>query len=174
MRVSLRHVRERGGSTRAVGVRLAFAGVVGVVALGAGAGTGSASGPCGGGVLTQAAPTATCTYTSAGEDTFSVPAGVTSLNVVAVGAPGEAGLPGGAGGQGARVSSTVAVPAGTTTLYVEVGGAGGPNPSAAGGIRDGGAGGFSSASGGGGGGSSDLRTQPAASGGLTAGGVTHA
>ena len=38
------------------------------------------------GVLTASAGTVTCTYTAAGEDTFNVPSGVSTLDITAVGA----------------------------------------------------------------------------------------
>ena len=67
------------------------------------------------------------TYTGA-EQAFVVPAGVTSVNVVAIGSAGAAsstldGATSQPGGQGARVAGTLAVTPGET-LYVEVGGLG--------------------------------------------------
>ncbi len=71
-----------------------------------------------------------CTFSSTGfpDQTFKVPVGISSVNIVAVGAPGGAGgprfpspVPGGAG---AVASGTLSVTGGQT-LYVEVGGAGG-------------------------------------------------
>jgi hypothetical protein len=42
--------------------------------------------PCGtGGVFARTGLTATCTYTTPGEDTFAVPSAISSLQVVAVG-----------------------------------------------------------------------------------------
>ena len=88
--------------------------------------------------------TVTCTYTSAGLYSFSVPAGVTSLDVTAVGAAGGAGDgtdcvgSNAAGGPGASVEDT-AVPVTADqgqALTVVVGGTGG-----AGTINNGGAGG---------------------------------
>jgi len=76
-----------------------------------------------------------------------VPAGVTAVRVTAVGAPGGS-FSGYAGGNGASVTATVALPAGTTTLYAEAG-TGAP-------------GGISSGAGAGGGGASDVRTCPVA------------
>ncbi len=65
-----------------------------------------------------------CTYAYTGaEQTFTVPAGVTSVTVTAVGARGVNGGAA-AGGNGAVVTATVPVPTGTATLYVEVGGPG--------------------------------------------------
>ena len=43
-----------------------------------------AAGPCGAhGVFAQSGSTASCTYTTGGEDTFTAPAGVGSVRVVA-------------------------------------------------------------------------------------------
>jgi len=132
----------------------------------------------------QAAPdcsttsgTTTCTYVSTGaEDTFVVPAGVSSVHVFAVGAPGAAGdfypingaspAPGGAG---ARVSGNLTGLTTGDTLYVNVGGAptGGDDCAAGincnGGFNGGGnsgGGNLTASTGGGGGGASDVRTQP--------------
>ena len=71
----------------------------------------SAAAPCGSaGTLSSSGATATCTYTGAGQDTFTVPAGVTSLKVTAVGAAGGGGgLALGAPGSGASVQDS-AVP----------------------------------------------------------------
>lgn len=72
-----------------------------------------------------AATTATFSYTG-GEQAYAVPAGTAAVTVTAVGAMG--GIGGGfagVGAPGAVVTATVPVPAGTTTLYVEVGGMGG-------------------------------------------------
>ena len=82
---------------------------------------------------TAAAATApqqtTVTFTTPGETAFTVPAGVTSLSITATGAAGQNGsIPVSLGGAGATVSGTVTVPAGVTTLYVNVntgGGSGG-------------------------------------------------
>jgi hypothetical protein len=108
------------------------------------------------------------TYTGS-EQTWSVPIGATGVHVVAVGAPGG----GPSGGEGAIVTADVPLPAGSQTLYVEVGGAGkqaaGPyDPATSGaGFNGGGAGGqsqygFDDAFGGGGG--SDVRTCSTAAG----------
>jgi hypothetical protein len=74
-----------------------------------------------------AAPTAispvTVTYTDAGEHVFTVPAGVTSLHVVAIGGKGGGGFA--PGGAGARAEGDLTVTSGQT-LYAEVGGAGAP------------------------------------------------
>src|ERR1700694_335406 len=114
--------------------------------------------PCSNGVLTTTGTTSTCTYTSAGQDTFTVPPGVTTLHIVAIGGKGGegghsgsttaigaplTGVPGAPGGAGAVVTSDI--PAAGPTLYVEVaangaggspGGAysGGPGPGGPGGV----------------------------------------
>jgi hypothetical protein len=101
------------------------------------------------------------------EQCYVVPAGVTEVNVVAVGAPGTGGYTNGRGvvpaaglgGEGAQVSGVLAVtPA--EVLYVEVGGTGGYF---AGAFNGGGSGASEGALGGGsgggaGGGASDVRT----------------
>jgi hypothetical protein len=100
----------------------------------------------------------TFSYTGA-EQTYTIPAYATALVITAVGAPGGGGT--GfvqAGGDGASVTATVpvtALPAHTTTLYVEVGGAGTDPPSTCspGGFNGGGSGCQGS-----GGGASDVRT----------------
>lgn len=94
----------------------------------------------------QSGTTVTCSFAYSGaEQTLSLPAGVSQVSITAVGAPGGEG-----GGNGADVGAVVPLPAGTTTLYVEVGGAG----TSGGGFNGGG----NSGSGGGGGGASDVRT----------------
>jgi hypothetical protein len=82
-----------------------------------------------------------------------VPAGVTTIHVVAQGGQGALGGSS-TGGLGAEVSGDLTVTAGDT-LYVEVGGSG------SGGGVGGYNGGGSSSGGGGGGGASDVRTKPA-------------
>lgn len=95
----------------------------------------------------------TRTYTSTGsEQTFTVPDGITSITVVAVGAAGGDGD--GIGGRGAVVTANLAVTP-NSTLYVNVGG----NGAGAGAGYNGG--GFSRY-GSGGGGASDVRTVSAA------------
>jgi hypothetical protein len=92
---------------------------------------------------------------------FTVPAGVSSVQVMALGAPGASGGGAGPAGRGAVVNAPVSVTPGQV-LYVEVGGAptaGGANVcvsgiSCVGGFNGGG----SSRFGGGGGGASDVRT----------------
>jgi hypothetical protein len=81
-------------------------------------------------VCAQSGSTTTCTYRFTGTDqTFVVPAGVTSIEVVLIGGHGGANQtypPGhyGLGGSGAMVAGTLGV-VGGTTLYVDVGGNGG-------------------------------------------------
>lgn len=117
-----------------------------------------------------ATTTVTAPFTTPGEQAFTVPDGVTSLHVVAIGGKGGNGeAPGlnGAGGYGAMVTTDLQVPQGVHTLYVDVGGNGGSAAGSliagAGGVNGGGAGGssngdFTTGGGGGGGGASDIRT----------------
>jgi hypothetical protein len=104
----------------------------------------------------------TCTFASTGvEQSFTVPAGVSSVHVVASGATGGSGSSTGPGGRGAVVSANLTVTPGDV-LYVEVGGAPTTTTTAdcfedtpcVGGFNGGG----SSRFGGGGGGGSDVRT----------------
>jgi hypothetical protein len=85
--------------------------------------------------------TVTCTYTGAGVASFSVPSGVSSLDVVAVGAAGGGSF----GGQGASVEDLAVPVTSDSSLQVVVGGAGGAGGSPGGGgspgIVDAGAGG---------------------------------
>jgi Glycine rich protein len=122
--------------------------------------------------LTNAAGAGATTQTfnsTGGEQTFTVPAGVTFVHVVAIGGRGgsgdSSGATGGVGGFGAQVAADLPVTAGQL-LYIEVAGNGksglAPNPGA-GGFNGGGAGGFTQG-GGGGGGASDVRTRPLAAG----------
>jgi hypothetical protein len=117
---------------------------------------------------TAHADTASFSYTGAAQ-TFTVPAGVSSVHVVAVGAKGGVGegtvSAGGAGGFGAVATADLAVSPGQI-LHVYVGGTGseanGGTPSA-GGFNGGGAGGSTPAGGttgggGAGGGASDVRS----------------
>ena len=94
--------------------------------------------------LAMAAPAhagvAVVTVTQAGDTSFRVPGGVTSVAVRATGAAGEAG--GGAGGRGAVVAGTVAVtPASVLTVFVGAGA--GTSGSAAASLRGGNGGGAS-------------------------------
>jgi len=124
-----------------------------------------------------AAQTQAFGYTGS-EQCYTVPAGVTELRVIAVGAPGAdggvwRGVPGlappaGAGADGAQLAGDLAVAPGQV-LYVEVGGVGGQGFAGSSfnfgtsAFNGGGPGGVQSAmgggdSGGGGGGASDVRT----------------
>lgn len=101
-------------------------------------------------VCSTTAGTTTCPYASTGlEDTFVVPDGVSTIHVVAIGAPGAVGNGGSSAGRGAEVSGDLTVTPGQT-LYVNVGGA---PTEGIGGFNGGG----SSFLGGGGGGASDVR-----------------
>jgi hypothetical protein len=94
-----------------------------------------------------------------GEQTWNVPAGVTSIHVVLIGGRGGDSFTG--NGFGHVVTGDLAVVAGTT-LFVEVGGNGANSiglPGAAGGFNGGAAGGSGTGNAGaGGGGASDIRT----------------
>jgi Glycine rich protein len=100
-----------------------------------------------------------------GEQSFTVPAGVSSLQVLAVGAKGGMGFHdgsnvGGSGGFGDRVEASLPVKPGEV-LFVEVGGTGADGViEGAGGFNGGGSsnGGDFGVAGGGGGGATDLRT----------------
>jgi len=87
----------------------------------------SAAVPCGStGVLSSSGATMTCTYAGAGQDTFTVPAGVVSLNVTAVGAAGgNGGYALNPPGVGASVQDTAVPVTPEQVLSVVVGGAGG-------------------------------------------------
>ena len=110
----------------------------------------------GGAPTAQAAPATQTFNATGGEQTFTVPAGTTSLTVTAVGGDGLGGGAGTVGGGlGARVDgATLSVEPGQV-LYVEVGR---NSTGVAGGFNGGGASG--GGGGGGGGGASDLRTVP--------------
>ncbi len=101
------------------------------------------------------ASTQTFFYTGA-EQTFTVPAGVFSVEVLAVG--GRGGDADQLGGAAAQVTGDLSVIPGET-LYVEVGGPGGDSGFGGGGGFNGGGAGA-----GGGGGASDVRTSPVAAG----------
>ena len=116
------------------------------------------------------AETKTFTHTG-GEQTFIVPAGVTKLNVVAIGGRGGAGHAGGSGGFGARALAELAVIPGQL-LIVLVGGNGTHGQTdartAAGGFNGGGTGGASGGGpchGGGGGGANGSGGDSAGGGG---------
>ncbi|MEU6972418.1 glycine-rich protein [Kitasatospora aureofaciens] len=116
------------------------------------------------GTCTVSGPTTTCTFAFTGaEQTFTVPSGVTQVDVTAIGAAGGlSGVNTTPGGRGAQVSGTLTGLSGGQTLYVEVGGVPTlpsscyPFSPCVGGFNGGG----SSHFGGGGGGASDVRTQP--------------
>ncbi len=111
-----------------------------------------------------AAATSAVTFSSTGaEQTFTVPAGVSVLQVMAIGGSGGGGLGGGVGGLGGVASGEVAVFPGEA-LYVEVGGDGASGGPGSGSVEppsfNGGGGAVQS--GGAGGGASDVRTLPRA------------
>ena len=99
----------------------------------------------------------TISFTTAGSHSFTVPAGITSIHVVAVGAKGGGAGPNPGGQGGVATADVVVTPGEALTAVVggEGGGAGSP------GTRDGSNGGGKSVEGGGGGGASDLRTSAA-------------
>jgi Glycine rich protein/Bacterial Ig domain len=105
---------------------------------------------------TPAVAQATVFFYTGGEQGYLVPAGVSSLSITAIGAPGGGPLSGGlAAGRGAVVAGVVTVSPGQV-VYVEVGGSGG---SPVGGFNGGGDSGTASGiSVYGGGGASDVRT----------------
>jgi len=106
------------------------------------------------------------TFSSTGaEQTCVIPAGVSSVSVTAVGAPGGYAADGATGGAGAVAQGTL-TGLGGSTLYIEVGGGGGAgNFGGTPGFNGGGADAFESDdSGGGGGGASDVRTSPMSDG----------
>jgi Big-like domain-containing protein/glycine rich protein/pentapeptide repeat protein len=132
-----------------------------------------------GGVQVTPTPTtvngvATCVYTypsGQGEQSFTVPSGVTRLNITATGGAGaEAVIQGqhvAFGGRGATVSAMIPAPASGATLYVEVGGNGGGNGSGSpGNYVPGSYAGF-------GGGASDVRTDSKADTSTNANGVSN-
>lgn len=104
------------------------------------------------GATSASAATETFKYTG-GEQTFTVPAGVFTIHVAAIG--GRGGKAANAGGDAAEVKGDLSVKPGEV-LYIEVGGigGGGSSPVNPGGFNGGGEGA------GGGGGASDVRTTP--------------
>jgi hypothetical protein len=121
---------------------------------------------CAGAAVGSAARADTVTFTAPGEQPpFTVPAGVSSLHVVAIGGRGGTGA--GMGGFGATVTADLAVTPGQV-LYIEVAGNGGDvdtsaNTPGTGGVNGGGAGAAGGAgAGAGGGGESDIRGLPRA------------
>ena len=144
--------RHAGARRRRRGLRLGLA----ATSLVGGAALASAGTPAGAATTTSGSvscQTGKITFTYSGaEQCYAVPTGITQLGVVAVGASGGSN---GGGGGGGQVTTTVTVPAGVTTLDVEVGGTG---TGSAGGFNGGGNGGSGWHSGWGGGGASDIRT----------------
>jgi hypothetical protein len=126
-----------------------------------------------GAALVSTARADTAMFTSAGEQPpFTVPAGVSSLHVVAIGGRGGSGATGaGLGGFGATASADVAVTPGQV-LYIEVAGNSGDGfgtTAGKAGVNGGGASGAGAGSGGagaggGGGGASDIRGLPMSAG----------
>lgn len=143
------------------------------------------SAPCGSGTASTTGSTTTCTYPFTGsEDTFTVPAGVTSVQVAAVGGWGGrftmrsswGAIADSGASRGAIVTADLTVTPGAS-LYVAVGGNGGStdyygNTFGSGGFNGGAAGGvglyggrpIAGYSGAGGGGASDVRTSPRSAG----------
>jgi len=71
---------------------------------------------------TPSGATVTCSYGyTGGEQTFTVPSGVTSVQVIAIGAAGGADYLGNPGGEGEKVTGPLTGLKGGQTLYVEVG-----------------------------------------------------
>ena len=139
--------RGRGRKRRVLG-----AGAVGVVAAVAALAVPAAG---------AASAVTTQSFTTPGQYSFMVPAGVSSISVAAVGGAGGA-CSGSAGGEGASVAGTFAVQPGER-LSIGVAGPGGtcPGPGAgiaAGGVGGGGSGGASAFTGAGGGGDSEVGT----------------
>lgn len=141
--------------------------VGGVVLTTGGLAAGGAAGPARSELAASTQPAPVCgasvctvAYSTPGTgQSFTVPAGVSSLGVTLVGAAGGAGDGGTPGGDGAKVTATAAV-AGGEALEVTVGGEGQSGPAGGrGGVGYGGAGGTEgsvSQTGGGGGGESGI------------------
>ena len=107
------------GNRRAQGLKQAM--VLGAAAFAALASLPTGAAASNSACVTADSSTATsCTYTTSGQNTFIVPSGVTSIQVVVTGASG--GSPTGLtdGGDGAKIAATLAV-SGGATLYTEVG-----------------------------------------------------
>jgi hypothetical protein len=157
---SVRYGGARASSRRQRGVKLGLVGLTAATAVVFG-GMAQASPAC-----PSSAGITTCTFVYTGaEQTWTVPASVTSVTVTAAGAAGGNGFSSSAvGGTADTVSGTLSVTPGSI-LYVEVGGRGGAaagNVAGSGGFNGGGNGlempcNCSSASGGGGG-ASDVRS----------------
>ncbi|HEV3352608.1 MAG TPA: glycine-rich protein, partial [Acidimicrobiales bacterium] len=124
----------------------------------------SAASPCGAnGTLSPSGTT--CTYSTTGTDTFTVPPGWSALSVDSFGAQGTGGTSifnpgGGAGGLGGEAKATFTVNPGDV-LEVHVGAQGGGGPGGDGIFQGGG--GTANNAGGAGGGASDVRTGSCAS-----------
>ncbi|KUM97214.1 hypothetical protein AQI95_42130 [Streptomyces yokosukanensis] len=142
-----------------------------IVPLTAAAGTASATEPCGTGGVFTTAPQPTCTYDSVGTDTFTVPDGVTAVDIDLFGGEGGSAagyivphpaIPGAPGGLGGESRATLPVTPGQT-LQLTVGAAGIPGSSRhgefarPGGPGHGTGGGGAHGGGGSGGGGSDAR-----------------
>jgi hypothetical protein len=124
--IDRRYSRRLGAAATRATVVLVLAGTSLIIGTDMPIASASAAAPCGSaGVFSVTGTTATCTYTAPGtEDTFAVPAGVSSLEVTAIGTSGGSGASqdnSGQGGKGAVVTDpALAVQAGAT-LYVDVG-----------------------------------------------------
>jgi hypothetical protein len=118
-------------------------------------------------LLVGAGSAAADTFTSRGEHTYVVPAGVHRIHIDLIGGAGGDGARGAPGGHGGTALGDLDVTPGET-LFVEVGapgGAGSGTTGGAGGVNGGGAGGGVAASpnpGGGGGGGGALTSAPRA------------
>jgi len=114
----VRSATDGGVLMRRIAVFVAGAMVTGALGAAIPALPAAAQGTCG----TTGVPGAhSCTYTTVGADTFTVPPGTTSVTVVAVGGGGGGGL--NPGGGGAQVSTTLTVSGGQVlTLFVAGGG----------------------------------------------------
>ncbi|ODU27311.1 MAG: hypothetical protein ABT15_01400 [Pseudonocardia sp. SCN 73-27] len=120
------------------------------------------------GTCATAGTTTTCTFGYTGtEQTFTVPPGITSVQVTAVGAGGGQSINGNSPSRGARVVGALTGLTANQVLYVEVGGTAHGDPTGKdceptdqckGGFNGGGSATFGF--GGGGGGASDVRTSP--------------
>ena len=104
-----------GSRLRALALALALA-LLPLLGLAPAAAVQAASGDC-----TTTGDQVTCTFSYTGaEQTWQVPPGVSSVQVTAVGGSGSSYVASDgttvAGGKGAKVSATVPLPAGTTTL----------------------------------------------------------
>lgn len=158
----------QGHRLRQVAIHLAIVVVVAAMAVAGGTHVALADSGC-----VTSGNTVTCTYVfvpastnpsgtqSQGvEQTFTKPAGITAIDVTAVGGAGASGGASDVGGPGAKVTATLSLPSASRILYIEVAGNGiqGSGPGS-GGFNGGGNGGFGEAlDGGGGGGASDIRT----------------